>query len=507
MRRLVILLAFALVPLPASAADTIVVHRKSGGTIEGEIAREDPGFLEIRTKFGIIRVERSEILKVEKGHSLQTEFATRRKALAATNGPALLDLGRWAEKQGLWQEARATYLEALEIAGPAFAEAKMRLALLALEHDEIRLAVDCLSDLATRLRKPEAIEMLRKAEDRLMTERGELWRKAEKARAAKQWPEAIRAYQGAYARATREEPAAPLDAGRKAIRDALRACRREQMEAQAAKLPTGAFALPDRKSLSAPVFPRPADLRAATRPIPFDLLRIDAESLVHRWLAVRGVCAGPAAGADPAALAIRLDPEDHPEIAVVAYTPEARAEHEKALLAKNRKDAYLESLLRPAGGYAYERMAKDFAALAPGAETVCYGRLLKRSERVPTWIFEVWAVDATQDPEAVMLAEGLKRPLRCALNDTPFAAAAEYLTLITRAPIEYEGGQAPEIRLTLTDEEGRPAVAFLDRLAAESGLKWTRRGGAILFKKTLDPAETTLQAQVKRLVTDTEAAP
>jgi len=56
--------------------------------------------------------------------------------------------------------------------------------------------------------------------------------------------------------------------------------------------------------------------------------------------------------------------------------------------------------------------------------------------------------------------------------------------------------------LNLSAEAGLPAVDVIDKIAAECGLQWTRKGASVLMKKELAAPEQGLQNQVRRLASD-----
>ncbi|MCX7934351.1 MAG: hypothetical protein N3A66_03730 [Planctomycetota bacterium] len=144
-----------------SVNDEVVLHTKSGGRVEGVLAKSEASFVEIKTRFGPQRIARGDIARIEKGVTAETLFKKKRKAIGDADGKSLLDLAKWCEEQGLWQEAVATYLETMEVAGPHFIEAETRLAALAMNRKDYRLAVECYRDLAVRLMQPEARDALR----------------------------------------------------------------------------------------------------------------------------------------------------------------------------------------------------------------------------------------------------------------------------------------------------------------------------------------------------------
>ncbi|MCX7934350.1 MAG: hypothetical protein N3A66_03725 [Planctomycetota bacterium] len=341
-------------------------------------------------------------------------------------------------------------------------------------------------------------------EDLLMRERLNFWRRARKAHEAGRYAEAIAAYREALACAARDERTMEQDVGRADIQAALIQCRLDWLAALKAKYPTPNLVHMDKGGIAWHFFPRPENLRRMTRPILFTDLRLDVESYFGRWLAVRGVYAGAAEYHCPLAAAVQLAPEKHPELAVVAYTSAARALHQE-MAASRKDDLYLRDLLREGAPYPYDEAAAALESAAVGSEIICYGRLLKRNEAIPPYVFEVWAVEAVPDPDAARLAECLKKTLRCDFEETPLAKALEFIEMVSQVHCEFEGGETPEVSLNLSIA-GMPAGAVVDKIAAELGLKWTRRGANVLFvKRDLTPAEATLQRQVLRLATDTKA--
>lgn len=490
-----VLAAFVTSFAMAAESEHIVITRKGGGTIEGELVGKSPAGVKVKTKFGTVTVNHVDILEMKKGESPLSQYKRRRKAINDADAEQLIDLARWCEQNDLHQEARRTYSEASEVAGPHYIRSQMKLADLAMRTRDYRLAVVTWSDLAKRLRHPEAYDALRKAEDRLREERLKLWKRAEEAFAEARYRSAITLYANTLDRTVRDEPPIPGDVGRSHLIDQLLVARARYVESLRKDGRKADVVLTDKPRATWVLRTRPANLRSKADDMPLLTLRIELGHHVGRWLAVKGTYQGRSQWDQPNAIAMQIGESAHPELGVVVYT--SSAQH-KTLLERRRNDAYLEELLAK---YPYEDLAAEAGALVKGQELVCYGRLRHREQFVPPYVLEVWAFEAVTEPEARTLAENLKKPLRCRFNETPLEAVLEFVNMVTSAEVEFATGNPPEVPITLS-VDGRPTGYVVSKIAEECGLQWTRKGSKVLMKKSLTDTETALRDQVIRLASD-----
>ncbi len=83
-------------------ADTI--HLKGGQKLEGKILAEKPDYVEIRTRFGNIKVERERIDKVEYGETPEEEYKRKLKKVDKNDAEALYELAQWCKENKLKKE-------------------------------------------------------------------------------------------------------------------------------------------------------------------------------------------------------------------------------------------------------------------------------------------------------------------------------------------------------------------------------------------------------------------
>jgi len=114
MSRRIILVAAALcvVAMPGLAD---VLHLKDGGKLEGEILREEGGKIILKTRFGVVPVERSRVARIEKKLTVLQDYGQRRKALAPDDADGHYELALFCKKHGMIKEEKALYPQVLEI--------------------------------------------------------------------------------------------------------------------------------------------------------------------------------------------------------------------------------------------------------------------------------------------------------------------------------------------------------------------------------------------------------
>lgn len=94
-------------------ADTI--YRKDGRKVDGEILEETDQQVIVKTKFGPVTIERSDILRIEKGLPLIEQFGERWEQVDRTDPLALIDLAEWCDENRLGRESRKVYREVLKV--------------------------------------------------------------------------------------------------------------------------------------------------------------------------------------------------------------------------------------------------------------------------------------------------------------------------------------------------------------------------------------------------------
>lgn len=493
-RHLGLLLLLLLWSAPAFC-DPVVVRTKTGQTYEGELVKETPGAVKIKTPFGTYNVLRANILTISKGVSPETEFKKKRKAVSDTDARGLLALATWCEKRELYRLAAGVYEEAGQIAGPDYIQTRLRQGALAMKTGDYRTAVLCYSDLAERLKNNDAQDALQEAEDRLRSGRIKFWKEAETAFEQKRWDRAIPLYIKALHRAVRDDPVFESDVGRTKISQQIfrsRVASLKRMEQRIAR--SDVLAL-DRPRMTWAYQVRPGNLRSRSVDISILEFRREMGQFAGNWLALRGVYHRKSRWNNAQAVCIELSKESHPELAVAAY--KSNSSHRNAM-EQLGKSIYLEELLK---SYPYKSVADSMDGLVPMAEVVCFGRLRRRKNQVPPFVFEVWAVESNSDPEAIELAGMLKKSLRCRFDGSPMETVLNFINMVSGVEVTFESGEIPAIDVNL-EVKGRPVGAVISRLAKNAGLTWTRKGTGVLMKQKLTQQEEALYKQVVRLAND-----
>jgi hypothetical protein len=110
-RPLPLLLLF-LIACPVLADDVYLVN---GGKFEGVIAETIGSQVRIQMQGGILSLPKGQVLRVDQGDTVLTEYLHRKEALKkgpSTRGADWLELARWARLKGLEQSAREAALAA-----------------------------------------------------------------------------------------------------------------------------------------------------------------------------------------------------------------------------------------------------------------------------------------------------------------------------------------------------------------------------------------------------------
>ncbi len=493
-----LLVALLLSAPDAQAGKKVVVHKKDGSRVPGEIVREETAWIEVKTSFGPQKVYRTDIDRIEEGISREAQLKRRRQEVEDTDGQGLMRLARWCEEQKMMREALDLYTEAADVAGPHYLDANFRLAGLAMREGEYRLAVEHYLDLADRLRQEKAWEALKRAEDRLRHERLKVWERANDELAGGRYHRAILGYCQTLYRTVHDEPQTEGDVGRIQVKQKLLDTRLAYLAELRKKLEQGSLLETDPGGISWHYTTRPKNLRGQTWAVTIEQLRLETERFVGRWVAVRGTFQGFSEWNSDKVRAIKIADGGHPELAVAAYLPPARVVHGNLLAERPTGNVYLKELI---GRYPYEAMQAATDLLSPGREVVCYGRLRRRLRWVPQYVLEIWAVESVRDPEALQLANFLKRRLSCEFADTPLVHALSHIEMLSQVKVDFAMGKIPEVPVALKIKD-QPTGYAISRIAKELGLEWTRKGSHIVMKKSLTEKEKLLQKQVKRLATD-----
>ncbi len=90
------------------------LHLKNGATFEGKLVREEGDTVHFRVKgMGVQKFNRSQILKIVSGHSVDDEYDQRRAKLDPGDAEGLHQLGLWCKQQALRKEAEKCFRAAL----------------------------------------------------------------------------------------------------------------------------------------------------------------------------------------------------------------------------------------------------------------------------------------------------------------------------------------------------------------------------------------------------------
>ncbi len=106
------LLALLLVASPLDAGDKIILE--SGGRYEGEILKETPDYVKIKTPAGVYTVYRDDIAKIVRGGDIWSELSSRKRRLKKSDTTGWYELGIWCQEQELWPEAIDCFHQVLQ---------------------------------------------------------------------------------------------------------------------------------------------------------------------------------------------------------------------------------------------------------------------------------------------------------------------------------------------------------------------------------------------------------
>ena len=107
--------AIGVLLLAATAALGDVLHLESGGKIEGRIVNRTDADVEIDVGAGTMTLPMSSVMRIEEGRSSLDEYDERSAALAPDDLAGWLDLARWSSRQGLGNQARSAWQQALRV--------------------------------------------------------------------------------------------------------------------------------------------------------------------------------------------------------------------------------------------------------------------------------------------------------------------------------------------------------------------------------------------------------
>ncbi|MEW6744342.1 MAG: hypothetical protein AB1486_16430 [Planctomycetota bacterium] len=99
----------------ARAACADVVTMKDGRKIEGNIEKQDASEVQVKTPYGVIKLRRSEIERIELGDTPEDTFRKRYASVSKTDPGALFDLAMWCKEQRLKKEYRQLLDEILKL--------------------------------------------------------------------------------------------------------------------------------------------------------------------------------------------------------------------------------------------------------------------------------------------------------------------------------------------------------------------------------------------------------
>lgn len=125
-----LLLALALLPAATSLKED-EVHLKSGGTLVGNIIKEDDAEVKIRTRSGaVVTVRRADIRRVEYKETPEEELQRKRKDLKADDVAGRMTLAAWGKAQKISDQTIDLYREILKIKSDHAAARRKLLALI-----------------------------------------------------------------------------------------------------------------------------------------------------------------------------------------------------------------------------------------------------------------------------------------------------------------------------------------------------------------------------------------
>lgn len=89
-----------------------VVHLKNGGAVEG-IVTEEGDWYSVQTTYGVSKIRKADVAKVDWVKSPLAEYRERASALKGDDVVEWFELGRWAQKEGLTPQAEEAFRNVL----------------------------------------------------------------------------------------------------------------------------------------------------------------------------------------------------------------------------------------------------------------------------------------------------------------------------------------------------------------------------------------------------------
>ena len=83
-----------------------VVHTYDGRKITGRIVREDTEVVVVKTRYGEITLDKSDIERIEEGKLPEEIYKEKAKALGENDAQGHYELGKWCRENGLYPEAK-----------------------------------------------------------------------------------------------------------------------------------------------------------------------------------------------------------------------------------------------------------------------------------------------------------------------------------------------------------------------------------------------------------------
>jgi predicted esterase len=93
-----------------------VVYLNTGGKVEGRIVEKDFDFVKVKTVKGMVSVPVEDIERIEEGESVFDVYEKKLKDTPEDDAQARYELGVWCKEQGLEDEARKHFEEAIALA-------------------------------------------------------------------------------------------------------------------------------------------------------------------------------------------------------------------------------------------------------------------------------------------------------------------------------------------------------------------------------------------------------
>ncbi len=109
------LLGLAFLAVTAASAHADTIHLKSGGKLVGEILVEDDQSIEVRTKFGIQKLARADVARIERGDTPGETLKKRQAELEPGDAEGVFDLALYARQHRLTKDFQRLLDETVEI--------------------------------------------------------------------------------------------------------------------------------------------------------------------------------------------------------------------------------------------------------------------------------------------------------------------------------------------------------------------------------------------------------